>query len=170
MVENKKIIPANTFFSSETKKTNLIIVADNLKTPENMGAVIRIAGNFAAEKVIFINKESININKINRFSASVANLVETHYISDTNELKSFFDDSYKIICLDTEINANNITQYKFPEKIVLVVGNEKHGISQEILDIADESIFIPMIGKVKSMNVTHALVVAIYDYVKKSLF
>jgi len=166
MSENKKIVPANNFFDSKNTELDLIIIADNLKTPENMGAVIRLAGNFGAQKVIFINKEEINIRKINRFSASVNNLVETHFVLKAEQIEKYIDKSYKIIALDTVNNAKNINKFKFPKKIVLVVGNEKYGVSNELLNIVSESIYIPMNGKVKSMNVTHALAVALYEYSK----
>jgi len=165
MSENKKIIPANKFFGSDNKELDLIIIADNLKTPENMGAVIRLAGNFGVKMVLFVNKEEVNIRKINRFSASVSNLVETHYISDYNDITKYIDKSYKIIALDTVNNAKNINEFKFSKKTALVIGNEKHGITNEILSLIIESIYIPMNGKVKSMNVTHALSVVLYKFV-----
>ena len=162
MSENKKIIPANKFFAPESKELDLIIIADNLKTPENMGAVIRLAGNFGAKQVLFVNKEEVNVKKINRFSASVSKLVEAHYVSNFNDISEYIDNSYKLIALDTVSNSKNINNFKFPKKIALVIGNEKYGISKEILSIISESVYIPMIGKVKSMNVTHALAVALH--------
>ena len=166
MSESNKIIPANNFFNSENRELDLIIIAENLKTPGNMGALIRIAGNFGAKKVLFINKKEINIRKINRFSASVNNLVETHFLSDIGEIKNFIDNSYKIIALDTISDAINIYDYKFPKKLIIAVGNEKYGISKSLLNIISESIYIPMPGKVKSMNVSHALAIATFEYAK----
>lgn len=166
MSDNKEIIPANNFFSSEKTELDLIIIAENLKTPENMGAIIRIAGNFGAKKVLFINKDEINIRKVNRFSASVSNLVETHFLSNIEEINNFIDNSYKIVALDTVSNSINIYDYKFPEKLVIIVGNEKYGISNKFLNKVSESIYIPMPGKVKSMNVSHALAIATFEYAK----
>ncbi len=164
MSENKKIIPANKFFNSESKELDLIIIADNLKTPENMGAVIRLAGNFGVKKILFINTEDINIRKINRFSASVNKLVETHYFSNYSDINKYIDSTYKLVALDTVSNSQNINNFIFPKKMALVIGNEKYGISDEVLKLISESIYIPMFGKVKSMNVTHALAIAIFAY------
>ena len=164
-----EIIPANNFFEKSVSAFELVVVADNLKTPENMGAVIRLAGNFGALKVIFINTEPINKRKLNKYSSSSSNLVDIVFVEKASELTNHIDDSYVLVGLDTEKNAKNIFNYTFPKKTALFVGNEKHGISEDTLKFISESVFIPMQGIVKSMNVTHALAVGLYEFVKQKM-
>lgn len=67
--------------------------------------------------------------------------------------------------LDTEDSIYDIDY----TKKVLVIGNEANGISKEILDLADQRIKIPMLGKTESLNASVATSVILYEYVRQKL-
>ena len=54
--------------------------------------------------------------------------------------------------------------------IILVIGNEANGISKEILEIADEKIIIPMVGKTESLNAAVATGIVLYEYMRQKLY
>ena len=77
-------------------------------------------------------------------------------------------EGYTIICLEITSKSqelreyvNNLTQLN---KICLVVGSEKAGIHQALLDTADHTLHIPMFGDNSSMNVTTATAIALYEF------
>jgi len=54
-------------------------------------------------------------------------------------------------------------------KTAIVIGNEANGVSKEVLDLADEKIKIPMLGKTESLNAAVATGVVLYEYVRQKL-
>jgi len=59
------------------------------------------------------------------------------------------------------------TAEPLPEKMVLVLGNEKFGMSEKILMQCQEIRYIPMPGKIKSMNVSHAASVGLFEWYRQ---
>ena len=64
--------------------------------------------------------------------------------------------------LDTDKSIYDI-DYK---KCAIVIGNEANGVSKEILELADEKIRIPMLGKTESLNASVATGIILYEYVR----
>ncbi|PLX31437.1 MAG: RNA methyltransferase, partial [Clostridiales bacterium] len=72
------------------------------------------------------------------------------------------DHGYKTIAADINC-AKPYSEMKYCEKICLVIGNEGSGIRNEILDICDESVKIPIIGRAESLNAAVAAGILMYD-------
>lgn len=87
------------------------------------------------------------------------NLVKT--IKDMKKRK------FKVLATSLE-TEDSIYDIDYTKK-VLVIGNEANGISKEILDLADQRIKIPMLGKTESLNASVATSVILYEYVRQKL-
>ncbi|MCD6113236.1 MAG: TrmH family RNA methyltransferase [Bacteroidales bacterium] len=164
---------ANLFFKN-FKTPNLkfkpIIIADNLRTPENIGSVIRLADNIDVEKLIFVNcDDNFRQSKIKRIAKTSIKNVNYFFLKDDN-FKPLIPDNYNIIAIETTQGAENVFNKKLPEKSAFIVGNERQGISNEILNFANNSVFVPVIGKTKSMNVTHCLAVVLFEWLRQNYF
>lgn len=74
---------------------------------------------------------------------------------------------YTIVATDlkTDDTIYNI-DYK---KTVIIIGNEANGVSEEVLNLADKRVKIPMIGKTESLNASVATGVILYEYVRRRL-
>ena len=59
---------------------------------------------------------------------------------------------YTIIGLEQTQNSIDIKNYKFHAKTVIVLGNEKQGIPQDIINLIDNCIIIPQYGNIRSLN------------------
>ncbi|NQU34048.1 MAG: TrmH family RNA methyltransferase [Bacteroidetes bacterium] len=145
-----------------------IIIADNLRTPENMGLVLRLAGNIGSPLTLFLSSElqDFRKSKIKKTSSGASEIVVWKTIKP-EELAKYLPSDYEIVALETSKDAKNIFTFKFPQKTAIVVGNEVRGISKEIIDQANYSIYIPIPGSISSLNVTHALSVAIFLWMKQ---
>jgi len=147
-----------------------IIIADNLRTPENMGSVLRLAGNIGAQKTLFISETAHQFKKHKIKRTASGAFDKTNWkIINYNELQNEIPDDYKLILLETTEQAKNIFSFKFPEKTALVVGNEMHGIRQELLDQTKQHLYIPLPGPVSSLNATHALSVALFEWYRQMI-
>ena len=74
---------------------------------------------------------------------------------------------YKVMATSLE-TENSIYDVDYNKKVI-VIGNEANGVSQEILDYADEKIKIPMLGKTESLNASVATAIILYEYVRKKI-
>ena len=82
-----------------------------------------------------------------------------------NVLITLKGEGFKLIGLEitNTSKALNETDFTKMEKIVLVVGAERTGISPDLLKITDETVHIPIFGQNSSMNVVNALAIALYE-------
>ena len=60
---------------------------------------------------------------------------------------------------------NSIYDIKYNKKVI-VIGNESKGVSKEILELADQKVKIPMLGKTESLNASVATAIIVYEYVR----
>lgn len=74
---------------------------------------------------------------------------------------------YSIVGLEQTNASSSTYDFEWPHKTVLVVGHEVGGLSQELLDTCDHTVEVPMYGLPFSLNVSHALAIALSSYCKQ---
>jgi tRNA G18 (ribose-2'-O)-methylase SpoU len=148
--------------------TRPVIIADNLRTPENMGSVLRLAGNIGAQKTLFISDSTHQFKnyKINKTASGAAEKTNWKIIN-FNEFESEIPDGFQLILLETTDLSSPVYDFKFSEKTAFVIGNEVTGIRQDLLDKADHVLHIPIPGPVSSLNTTHALSIALFEWYRQ---
>jgi tRNA G18 (ribose-2'-O)-methylase SpoU len=142
----------------------IIIVANNLNTPENIGALIRVAGNVGCEKIIFTGDiTDFKKSKIQKAATNGFDKVDWMFCKE-EEWPSLIPEGFSKIAIETTDNATDIYTTELPDKVVLIVGNESYGISNWSHEQCDSAVYIPMPGIVKSLNVSQAGVVAAFEW------
>ena len=159
-------------YNSKFKKQNfpIVIVADRLIKPENIGGLIRIADAFGVSKIYFGGSEQKFKKKVFNVSRSTEKVVDYEHINDTFTLvKKFKAKKRKIIGIEITKNSNPISEVKFEKDdyFVLIFGNERNGISCNLLNLCDCVYHIEMFGQNSSMNVIQAASIALYEITKK---
>lgn len=146
-----------------------IIIADDIRTPENMGSIIRLGANIGAEKVIFISEKATEFKnfKINKTASGAAEKINWQIVENFRIAKDLLPENYNMIALETSEDSKSIFEIKFPEKVVFVIGNEVKGIKPEILQQINKQLYIPIPGPISSLNVTHALSVALFEWYRQ---
>ena len=83
-------------------------------------------------------------------------------------LKACQENKYSILVtsLDTKQSIYDLTL----KRKVIVIGNEANGVSKKVLEIADQKVTIPMLGKTESLNASVATGVILYEYVRQNFF
>jgi len=155
-------------FAAKDEEHSLILAAYELKTPDNAGSIIRLAGNLGVKEVYFIHENfEMRPRKMTRVAHSSLGHVDFHIVTE----KEFWDkieESYEFIALETTEKSKNLYQYEFPKKCVLMCGNERFGISNEVIQKCTDSVFIPNPGKTSSMNVSHALTLGAFEWARQN--
>jgi tRNA G18 (ribose-2'-O)-methylase SpoU len=72
-----------------------------------------------------------------------------------------------IVALETAHEAKSLFEVELPENPVFVVGNERFGMSESLLDQADIVVYIPVPGLTRSLNVTHAAAVLFFEWLRQ---
>ena len=147
-------------------KSPPIIVSDLLRTPENVGNLIRLAANIGICKVISVERVPLKESKIRKTSCMAWDYVELIRVSE-GDLLNHIPEDYTLVAVETSAQSVNLYKTSLPEKSVFVLGNEVHGIRQELLDMCPMHVHIPMMGPATSMNVSHAASVVLFEWVRQ---
>ena len=141
-----------------------ILIADHLLTPDNLGAMIRLADNIGATEVCFLGREEEHrLAKVRRAAASSRDNIRW-YFSEATNLREVVPEGKTIVAVETADNATCIYDTELPENVAFIVGSESHGLSDELLSQCDKVVYIPVPGPTRSLNVSHAAAVALFEW------
>ena len=141
-----------------------VLIADHLLTPDNMGALIRLADNIGANEVCFLGREEEHrLGKVRRAAASSRDNIHW-YFSEESDLRKIIPEDKVIVAIETADNATCIYDTQLPENVAFIVGSESHGLSEDLLSQCDMVIYIPVPGPTRSLNVSHAAAVALFEW------
>ena len=138
-------------------KIPLIVVLDHVTNSYNIGAFIRLADAFAIEKVIVCGALTISDKKMKKASRNEAKWVEVEYSDSTPEtLQHLLDNGHTIYSVELCQASVDYSSVAYAAPSVLVLGNERKGVSEEALKLSHHQIHIPMFGMGNSLNVSTA--------------
>lgn len=141
-----------------------MLIADHLLTPDNIGAMIRLADNIGATEVCFLGREEDHrLGKVRRAAASSRDNIKW-YFSEETDLHKIVPQDKAIVAIETADNATCIYDTQLPENVAFIVGSESHGLSDELLAQCDQVVYIPVPGPTRSLNVSHAAAVALFEW------
>ena len=146
-----------------------LLIADHLMTPDNMGAMIRLADNIGASEICFLGSEDEHrLGKVRRAAASSRDNIRW-YFYDGNDLRKIVPEGKKIVAIETADNATCIYDTPLPEDVAFIVGSERNGLSEDLLTQCDMVVYIPVPGPTRSLNVSHAAAVALFEWQRQML-
>ena len=167
-----KVQKATDFFSTSAQRNldhQVKICIDQAKTPENIGSILRIAGNIGLSIVYVIGEETMyRASKIKKASSIAHKSVRLEFINST-KIDEFKKEGFQLIGIETTDSAKNIYKHKFEGKNCFVFGNESIGISNDLLKKCDFCLYIPISGTVKSMNVATACAVSLFEWLRQGI-
>ena len=141
------------------------IIADNLRTPANIASIYRIADAMNVQQIIFLQPsfESFDDDKkIKRHSRCTTHIQSTNW--SYQQFLSEYQSLPPLLALELTDQANNLQTTSLPQDCCLVIGSERYGISNSILQCCESAVYIPMYGVNGSMNVGHALAICLYEW------
>jgi tRNA (guanosine-2'-O-)-methyltransferase len=147
------------------RQNNLTVVLENVFDPHNETAVMRTCDSVGIQDIYIINNRRPPKKEWGFKSGSSAKKWLT--IHQYTDVKDCFDDlrkSYGKI-LTTHLGEGSIGLYEidFTGSIALVFGNERFGVSEEAMRLADGNFVIPQVGIIRSLNISVACAVTVYE-------
>lgn len=155
---------------SRTHSKSISLIADNIRSAFNVGALFRTAECFGVEKIFLSGyTPTPETEAVARTEMGTAKMVEWQ---KSNRLSDAIQDlktrGYKIIALETAPEAQSVDEFHWPDKVALVVGNERFGLDPAQLKLADHIVQIPLYGRKNSLNVGIAAALALKACVDSS--
>ena len=140
-------------------KGNLILVLDGVSDAGNVGTIVRTAVARGISDVVLVHSCADPYSP-KAVRASMGGIFKINVIERAENAEELLA-GYKVITLD--MGGENIFEFEPKGKIALVVGNEAHGVSEEIRNLADATVAIPMKEDgVESLNAAVAAGIAMY--------
>ena len=150
---------------------HLVVVAENIHSPENVGSIFRICDALGVLKLYLTGiSPKLDNRKVKKTSRSTHEYLASEHVANTQELIHQYKEK-GFTCLGLEITSSSevIHQYTFfgKQKYMLVIGSERNGIQADTLEALDGAVHIPMFGNNSSMNVATALGIGLYEIVRQ---
>lgn len=146
-----------------------ILILDSIQDPGNMGTIIRCAEAMGIRSV-FLTKGSTDIYSPKVLRSAMGSAFRTDfYFVNTEDLYMLKNRGYKLYSAALSENTVSLENVKPEKKAAIIIGNEANGISDEILEISDYLIKIPMAGKIESLNAAIAAAIVMYHFSDKQV-
>ena len=147
---------------------DISVVLEGIYDRGNISAVMRTAEGLGFSNFHIIETFE-KFKNANRVTQGADKWVEAKKWKSTTEAIKYFKDNKIRICVTSLESAKPIHEVDFSTPLALVLGNEKSGASQEIMEAADERVIIPMPGFVQSFNISVAGALSLYQIYQNRL-
>ncbi len=162
LVNYPKVLGICTIIDSQEIKGDGILMLDNVQDPGNLGTIIRSCAAFNV-KTIVLSEDCVDLYNDKVIRSTQGLLFNVNIIrADLLELIPVLQKKkYKI--LGTNVHNGVDVRGVNPQKYVLIMGNEGHGVRKEIQDLCDKNLNIKMNRNCESLNVGVATSILIYE-------
>ena len=148
----------------------LLLILDQINDVRNFGAIIRTAEISGVDGIIIQNSSSapVNSDTIKTSAGAIFNIP----ICKVNHIK---DAIYHLQSLNISIisasekSVKNIYDVNLKGPIAIIMGSEQKGINKSVIKLSDESVKLPMYGKIESLNVSVACGIFLYEVVRQRI-
>lgn len=144
------------------------LLCDKVQDPGNLGTIIRTAHAAGIDGII-LTKGTVDIYNDKTVRATMGSLFYLPVVYDDDNLsliKDLKEKDFKIVVTSLETDKD-FYEEDLKGKVVLTVGNEGNGVSDEVYELADTKVKIPMPGNAESLNVAVASSIIMYEKVRQ---
>jgi len=149
------------------KENPMILVAESIEKPGNVGAMLRSVDGSGADALILVNPV-VDIYNPNLIRASIGTVFSTQTaVTDMEGLKNFINQHGINLYAATLQNNNLYHKENFKDAVAIAVGAEDKGLTDEMRNLAKKQVYIPMNGQTDSLNVSVSAAILLYEAVRQ---
>lgn len=147
------------------RQPDITVVLENVFDPHNVSAVMRTCDAVGIQDVYILNDRIPPHKKWGyRSSSTAAEWLTIHQFTNVDECFVELRKRYtKMYATHLSNEAIPLHQLNLTESVALVFGNETFGVSEEITKMVDGTFIIPQVGIIKSLNISVACAVTLYE-------
>jgi len=157
--------------------TEIIVIAHNIRSTHNVGSIFRTSEGFGVRRIIlsgYTPYPAIDgdqrlphiaaklTSQIHKTALGAEAMVPFTY-QESPDLQALKDDGYRIVGLEQDQRSIMLYNYQTPDKVALLLGEEVEGLTDDLRNLCDDLIEIPMHGQKESFNVSVATGIALYQ-------
>ena len=146
---------------------DIIVALDDIQDPGNLGTILRTVDSVGIKQII-VSKGTVDAYNPKVVRSTMGAIFRVK-ICESEDLQKAIKEARKHhfkLVITTPQTEKSIYDINYKKKII-VIGNEANGVSENIKNIADEKVKIPMLGKTESLNASVATGVVLYEYVRQ---
>ena len=149
------------------KLDNKIIMVDEISSTQNIGSIARSAAALGVKSFLLPKQgpHPYNRRALRVSMGHISKLNYKMYENVTQTITMLKKLGYTIFGAEITQESEKLRNIKIPEKWVLIMGHEEKGLSQEIIDLCDTTVMIEMDKDIKSLNVSVAASILMYNFV-----
>jgi tRNA G18 (ribose-2'-O)-methylase SpoU len=148
----------------DTRRHPFHVAIENWQHDLNIGSIVRTANAFAAEAVHIVGRK-----RWNKRGAMVTDRYQ--HVLHHPDVESFVawtrEHRLPIVAVDNVQDSVAVETFDFPERCVLLFGQEGPGLSEAALAAADAVVEIPQYGSTRSINASAAAAIAMHSWIRQ---
>jgi tRNA G18 (ribose-2'-O)-methylase SpoU len=148
-------------------KIPISLLLVNIERDNNIGNIIRSANTFGVKEVLIYGRKKFD----RRTSVGAEFFMQFRHIRFIEELAPLKHEFDIMLGLEQTPDSIELHSYKWPQnaKILIAIGHEGSGLPPEVLDLCDNTLEIEQYGTTRSLNVSVATGIILYDYRVKNM-
>jgi 23S rRNA (guanosine2251-2'-O)-methyltransferase len=152
----------------EKGETPFILFLDQVSDVRNFGAIVRTAECAGVHAIIVPEKGSaqINADSVKTSAGALHHVPICKVRNSVGCIRTLKNSGLKAVAA-TEKGAENYCSHTLTDPLVIIMGSEDQGVSEELIRQADHLVRIPVLGKIDSLNVSVAAGVILYEVVRQ---
>lgn len=164
MLNKKRIARIDDLLSK--KQPTLQVMLDNVNSSQNLSAIIRSADAVGVLDIYYSSRENKSLKIHKTITQGAHRWTRRYRVNEKDKvtfLKQKKKEGFQVVVTHLDDRAVEFRDVDYTKPTLLVMGNEKEGVSQDILAEATDVIVIPMQGMVQSLNVSVATALILYE-------
>ena len=149
---------------------DFFLICDKVQDPGNLGTIIRTAHAAGVDGII-LTKGTVDIYNDKTIRSTMGSIFYVPIFYDDKDftiIRNLKKDGFCLVATSLK-ESRNFFEEDLKGKIILAVGNEGNGISNELFELADKKVKIPMPGGAESLNVSIATSIILFEKVRQNL-
>ncbi len=164
--------------NNSSENRTIVVIAHDIRSAHNVGSLFRTCEGLGINKLYLtgytpypkLNNDDRLPHEYNKIESQIdktalgsQQLLSWDVSKNVKELISEYrNKGFEICALEQNNDSISLSQFKVPDKVVLILGNEVTGIEDSILEIVNYILEIPMKGKKESFNVVQAAAMTLF--------
>ncbi len=148
------------------KQPALKVMLDDVHSSQNLSAILRTCDGVGVQQLYYSAAEDHDLRIHKTITQGAHRWIERIRVG-TEEKTEFLQEKqtqgYQIVVTRLEEHSISFREVDYTKPTIIVMGNEKEGVSSGIVDLADQVVIIPMQGMVQSLNVSVAAALILYE-------
>lgn len=145
-------------FLKTAKESSFVLMLDQIFDPQNFGALIRSAECFGASAVAWSKNRGSDLTPVAaKASCGASELIPLMRVSNlATSVDLFQEEGFEVVAAVLDKGSESAYEFRYAPRTVLIVGSEGEGVQPLLQKKANRLIYLPMSGKIQSLNVAQA--------------